>query len=172
MSDAARLGKVPLTWAYQGQSYTLAPLDLDVELLFQTEHEAFACAGLDARRGKIGEASYRTRAALQEDSLNANEFAFGGDLSFRFLLTDWGASILFEILMQKARGAVVGREQLRALARENHEAWGRLWRMVMRRDFFSRFKSEALAEPTSPGSSGGQSVADGAIPSTSTIASS
>lgn len=158
-SDAARLG-VPVRWEYAGQTYHLAPIDLDTELIFQSIHEAFAASRLDAIRSRIGETSFRERLVLQQDAFDANRFAFGGDLSFAFLVSNEGMAELFALLMDRGSrehgGPKLDRAKLLQLARENGPDWNRLWREVMRRDFPTRFSPGALLPPGAPSADAGE----------------
>lgn len=172
--DANRLGRITLSWEHDGVKYPIAPPDLDVELIFQSLHEAWAINQLEARKSRIGKEAYRELSAQQADALDGNAFAFGGDKSFRFLVSNLGMAEYFGLLMDRAGGPVMAKTKLLALARSGDEApaseealaWGRLWKPVMRRDHPNRFAPEALRDAGSPPSG------DGATPSTGITASS
>lgn len=166
MSDAQMLLQQPTTFTAGDLSLSLAVCDLEVELLVQAEHEAWARNRLEATRGKVGNAVYQADVGRMVEAIAANRFAFGGSLSIDWLSSSVGEVEYVLLLAQKAKTEAkvkqsVSREQLRKAQRGDKAGWVKAMEVLFRRDFPN------LMPPEVTPSSGDQG-----IPAPSTSASS
>lgn len=138
MSEAA-LSTMPIEWQVGGKTHSVAPRDIDCELMFAARHRAWAANDLEAIRGMVSPAHYASRLAHLGQMSVSNEFAFGGPISESFLVTREGMVEYALLLLQK--GAVANRVEpitraaLDALSRADGPEWQSLWREVLLRDF-------------------------------------
>lgn len=142
MSDASFLAPQPYLWEHQGKTYAFAVPDLELELIYQAEHEAWARNRLEATRGKVDRDVHAADVARHVEMVAANRFAFRGPLSMSFLGSEAGLVEYLLLLGLKGGRERPTREFLRGLARSDRTAWGRLVDEVLARDF-----PEALATP-------------------------
>jgi hypothetical protein len=138
MSDANLLG-APLVWSHEGKDYHLGVPDFDLELLFQSIHERWACNRIEALAGGVSEDAHRASLALFVEQVSTNHFAFMARLSLAFITTDHGMAEYLQLISQKGQkergGPVLTLEFLRRLRRQKAEAWNDLTRQVLLRDF-------------------------------------
>lgn len=150
MSDAALLNPQATPWEYQGKSYLLAVCDLDTELLFQALHERWARNRVEVSRGGVDPAVYAADVDAYNRMRAVNDFAFGGDLSLRFVATPQGMAEYVLLLLQKGQkegGAEPSPKLVRALFRADVPAWLDLQRAVIGRDFPNQLVAPGSSSP-------------------------
>jgi hypothetical protein len=145
LSAVDLLGSRPLSWAYQGATYLFASPDLDDELLYQAEHEAWAWSRVEAARAKVSPDVYASRCARLETMVAGNQFAFGGPLSIQFLASRAGMVEFLLLMGLKGGGERPTREGLTRIARSDPKEWDRLTDQVLRREFPNLMTPETAA---------------------------
>lgn len=139
MSAAEVIAQNPTPFEYAGLTYQLAVADYELELYFQSRHEAWTRNRIEATAAQVSEASYRADCEVFATQRAANRFAFGSALSLSWLLSDEGMSEYLTLLTQKGKkekgGVTFDREGLRQTRRDDPAAWDRLVRVVLERDF-------------------------------------
>lgn len=159
MSDDTLLNPQPVFLSRpSGKPWTFAPVDLDLELRFQAEHQRWARNQIETMRDGISPQAYDADCTRFVKMLSVNAFAFGGNESFLFILSDFGLTLYLSLLAAKAGCHAANVKALNQLRRTERDAWDRLQEDVMRRDFPNRLAPRD-GRPESP---------DGATPSPST----
>ena len=155
MSDAAMIGNAPFRWEHKDAVYEFAATDLEVELMFQSLHEAWARARLEATKGRIGEEAWTMDHARHVENVSANQFAMGGRLSMMFLFTTAGFAEYATLKWQKqvaGKGPQkdkVNAPFLHALAKNNAADFESLRTGMLRHDFPNLFAPvEGATKPT------------------------
>ena len=64
--DDTRFVQAPLTWTHKGETYNLAPTTIEIELLFQSAHQAWATQQVESMRPKLS-ADERTLLATARE---------------------------------------------------------------------------------------------------------
>ncbi len=151
MSDTTFAGKAS-PWTYQGKDYLLGATDLELELVFQAAHEAWARQRIEATREKVGDRLYTLDVDRFGERRDANRFAFGGPLCLQWLCTPAGQLEYLFLKLQKGAsegGERISRTQLQTIQREDNKAWDALANEVLQREFPLVFGpgSEAPATP-------------------------
>lgn len=147
----------PILWAVGDVTYQVSACDLDVELVFQAEHEAWARSRLEGRKGSIPPAAWQADHAALLEAMNANAFAFGSSLSLRYLTSSRGMVHYVYLLCQ--RGAAKdggarpkGLQAIEAIARAAGPEWDAIVSEVLQRDFpFLLSPRQATPAPSTPG---------------------
>ncbi len=120
-------------------NYPLARADHELELYFQSRHEAWARNRIEATRAMVGDAAYRADCETFAERRDANRFAFGAHLSLQWLTSDEGMIEYVLLLSAKGKkergGAAFTKPQLRQMKKAAPEDWERLTREVLTRDF-------------------------------------
>lgn len=137
MSDANFLLAAPIEFAPKGQTqpWLFAACDLECELRFQTQHEAWARNRLEAMKAFVSPQANQQDQDRFVQHVSANRFAFGAQLSIAFLLSDAGSVEYLTLLAGKAGCRAAGKEALEKLRRSDRPEFDRLVEMMLRRDF-------------------------------------
>ena len=168
MTDPEVLAQTPTAFDWQGRTYQIGVADYEAELFFQARHEAWTRNRIEATAGMVNDNVHRADVDAFARQRAGNLFAFEGQLSMQWLLSDEGFAEYLVILTGKGKkergGHVMSRDDVRRMKKTDREVHDRLVRLVLGRDFPNLLAPASPAEPTPPSTTSASSSSSVANP--------